>query len=95
VARLIVAIDHSTFNGASAPRGHSEQISHWSGYAGVTAVTVIRNFFDSREPQLRPLAVIVNARVQVRLGAIDARAKLAPKRATRKQGNDPSLPQVQ
>jgi hypothetical protein len=39
--------------------------------------------------------VIVNAGVQARLGAIDARAKLAAKRATRKQGNDPSFPQVQ
>jgi hypothetical protein len=34
--------------------------------------------------------VIVNARVQARLSAIDTRAKLVP-RATQKQRNDPSL----
>jgi hypothetical protein len=35
--------------------------------------------------------VIVNARVQARLSAIDTRAKVVPPRATRKQRNAPSL----
>jgi hypothetical protein len=44
---------------------------------------------------LRALTMIVNARVQVRLGAIDVRAKLVAQRAARKQRNDPSLRQIQ
>jgi hypothetical protein len=46
------------------------------------------------ESQLQPLTVVVNARVQARLGAIDARAKLVPERATWKEWNDPSLPRA-
>lgn len=38
--------------------------------------------------------MIVNARMQTRMGPIDTRAKPVPERATRKQWKDPSLPRL-
>ena len=51
-------------------------------------------FVIVHDPARKPLLlymVIMDAGVQARLSAIDARAKLVSERATRKQRNDPSL----